>query len=733
MLARARRRIADDLLGPETPWRIGEITLHPHQQRAAHRLDLLMRIHGGAMLADATGLGKTFVALAIAARFERVLVVAPASLADAWRRSTTRTGVNARFISFERLSRGLSSGVGTPELVIIDEAHHLRNTRTRRYAAAAELCDRTQVLLLTATPLQNHRSDLVAQLALFLGDAAYTASDIELVRLIVRRSSLQSQLERPDLRGPIRVELPVVDDLLDEILALPPALPGADEGEAAALVSYSLLRQWSSSRAAFLAALRRRLAKALALTASLEAGRWPTRDELAAWSCAGEAMQLALPVLLAPGRDEGLHDTETLLSAVRAHSSGLKALIGTLRDTPDPDVARADTIAAICQRHPGARVLAFSQYAETVHALSRLLITKVAGVAALTASGGRVVGGRLSRRDVLAQFTPGSGASTRRAERIALLVTTDVLSEGLDLQEASVVVHLDLPWNPARLEQRVGRVRRIGSTHREIFIYALAPPAASERVLRVESRLRSKLRAAAQIVGLDANAIERATAPSVAPPELTSRALAVIEQWRGGTPAVQGDAPSTACATVLSPNDGLLALVVIRGEPLLLAAVDNGPVTTDPAVTTRLVELAAGTAISSEPLELTNAREAIRACLDHWAARRDVGGMSAAGAQIRRRVAALISELLAAVPRHRRSTLVSLASAARHGLRVPFGAGAERSLAVLARAERRDASWLQEIAALATGRQPPPAQHEELALRALIIFRAERPSRAELR
>ena len=148
LLARARIRIADGLLGPDTPWRIGEITLHPHQQRAAHRLDLLMRIHGGAMLADATGLGKTFVALAIAARFERVLVVAPASLADAWRRSTTRTGVNARFISFERLSRGLSSGVGTPELVIIDEAHHLRNTRTRRYAAAAELCDRTQVDLL---------------------------------------------------------------------------------------------------------------------------------------------------------------------------------------------------------------------------------------------------------------------------------------------------------------------------------------------------------------------------------------------------------------------------------------------------------------------------------------------------------------------------------------------------------------------------------------------------------
>lgn len=721
-LARTRARIAHDLLGSEAPMRIGEITLHEHQQRAVHRLDLLLRIHGGAMLADATGLGKTFVALAIAARIERVLIVGPAALANAWQQAMGRTDVNAPFLSFDRLSRGPLSRVGSPDLVIVDEAHHLRNPGTKRYEAAAALCDRKRVLLLTATPLQNRRNDLLAQLALFLGDAAYSASDNDLARFIVRRSSLDARAELPHPRGPFRIELSVVDDFLDEILALPPALPGADEGEATALVTYSLLRQWASSRAAFVAALRRRLAKAIALTNSLEAGRWPTRDELAAWSWAGEAVQLALPDLLAVPAAASSQNTETLLSTVRAHYSGLKGLMGKLRGTSDPDVARADAIAEICQRHPEARVIAFTQYAETVHSFSRLLIRRLPGVAALTASGGRVIGGRVTRREVLRQFTP-AGPAMARAERIDLLVTTDVLSEGLDLQRASVIVHLDLPWNPARLEQRVGRVRRLGSEHDEIFIYALAPPAASERILRVETRLRAKIGMAARVVGLDVATMGRGI-PSAAPPEHSSRTLGVVERWGRAAPHSWDEAASgTPCATVLSPHHGLLALVVAEGELLLLAAIDAWQVTADPAVVEHAAYLCAGVAVPSEPDEIRKAKEAIAEWLAHRAARRELGQMSAGGAQLRRRIGTLISELLAAAPRHRRVALVSLASAARRALRVPLGAGAERSLLMLARAERRDAHWLESIAALSSGRPAPLAHAEDPEIQALIVLR----------
>src|SRR4029079_3469477 len=139
--------------------------------------------------------------------------------------------------------------------------------------------------------------------------------------------------------------------------------------------------------------------------------------------------------------------------------------------------------------------IAFCQYAETV-AVLRSQMLRDPGVATLTASGARVAGGRITCEHALAQFSPHPTTRVRDAERIELLITTDLLSEGLNLQEASVIVHLDLPWNPARLDQRVGRALRLGSTHPAVTVYAIAPPTSAERLLRIESRLKEKLRIA---------------------------------------------------------------------------------------------------------------------------------------------------------------------------------------------------------------------------------------------
>src|SRR4051812_40893185 len=98
--------IAEAFLGAGTSRPpLGEIILRPHQERAVARLLPLLRRDGGALLADATGLGKAFVALAVAREFAYVLVVTPASLRDAWERSLQRAGMRARVVSMEWLSR----------------------------------------------------------------------------------------------------------------------------------------------------------------------------------------------------------------------------------------------------------------------------------------------------------------------------------------------------------------------------------------------------------------------------------------------------------------------------------------------------------------------------------------------------------------------------------------------------------------------------------------------------
>ena len=731
LLDSARARIAEEILAAELPPAIlGDLTLYPHQRRAVARVRQLLRFAGGALLADATGLGKTFVALAVGATVERLLIVSPGALVDGWRSSAARAHVAAAFVSAERLSRSVTPPMADPQLVIVDESHHFRNPRTKRYAALAGICDRSRVLLLSATPLQYRRDDLVAELALFLGDAAAAASDEELARFVVRRRAADVELRLPRVVGPRRIALPIEDDLLDALLALPPPVLGRDEGNAAALVAYTLLRQWSSSRAALVTGLRRRLAKALALTTSLKAGCWPSRKELRAWSYGDDALQLALPELLSPLGNSPGTELSCLLTAVQGHADGIRLLLSRVRTSPNPDDYRVAAMDTICRAHPETRVIAFSQYAETVHAIARLLMMRRPGVAELTARGGRVAGGRLSRREVLAQFIPNAGPSaTLECNRISLLVTTDVLSEGLDLQNASVVVHLDLPWNPARLEQRVGRVRRLGSPHAEVHVYAMSPPASAEQVLRVEARLRAKLRLASTIVGLDSTTLD--DAPSIArlaPPELASDSLAMLERWRRESVADRTTEASPPIAGAIARGQGLLVALAAGEERLLLASFESAGLSLDASLVARVLASCDGTPVFPSDEEIARAMHEIHAWNVRWAGRRRLSLASRVGARCRARLAQRITEMLAAAPRHERPALAAAASAARRTLGHSLGAGAERALAGLASARQFDARSLEEIAALSEGRHTRNIDAGELVPLAIIVLRAERAS-----
>src|SRR2546422_3622800 len=100
-----------------------------------------------------------------------------------------------------------------------------------------------------------------------------------------------------------------------------------------------------------------------------------------------------------------------------------------------------------------------------------------------------------TRAEVLAAFAPRAqhAPPPARALETDILIATDLLSEGLNLQDATRVVHYDLPWSPARLAQRVGRVDRLGSPHDRVETVTFLPPPALERALAVEQRLAAKL------------------------------------------------------------------------------------------------------------------------------------------------------------------------------------------------------------------------------------------------
>jgi superfamily II DNA or RNA helicase len=703
---------------------LGAIALQEHQRTAVARVRSAIREFGGALLADETGLGKTFVALSVAREAGRTVVVGPAALRDMWYQAARSADVDIIFVSAEALSRSAFLPIDDPDFVIVDECHHFRNPSTARYHSLAALTIFARVLLLSATPVHNSAEDLATLLSLFLGARASTLDRAWTSRCIIRRSADDVPAAKiPRVAPPEPLAIDHDERHLEALLALPPPIPPLDGGDGGSLLIYALIRQWASSRFALVEALRRRLARATALLAGLDAGRHPSAPELTAWSFADGTVQLAFPELVVD-RDHATPAAPELAACVRAHADALRRLLNDLASTADPDVQRAARILALRERHPNARVVVFSQYADSVAGLFRQL-REHPRVGALTADGGQVAGGTLTRAEVLARFAPraqGVGAP-RVAETIDLLLTTDLLSEGVNLQDASVAVHLDMPWTAARLDQRVGRIARIGSAHERVFVYAMLPPAGAEQIVRVEHRLREKLGVASRTVGVAGTIIpsltlaapERAiVAPSDggedtagSPADLSEEVQTVLARWSETSDRSDdsldnpphretGERNVAIFAAVAAPHSGFIAVLGDPSQPRLVADIGAGA-TDDPAAVVAALRAAGGDGTEAPAGAVSSAIESV----GRWRARnrmqRDLSVDGALRARARRSVVDRISAITRRAPRHLRPAIAALAATARRTATGQFGAGAERVLGELAAASMPDEAWLRAV------------------------------------
>ena len=586
--------------------------LASHQVAAAQRLIAILQRYGGALLADAVGLGKSYVALAVAlALGEPFALVVPAVLVPQWRALLAQRGVAAPVITHEGMSvRTVRQSVSpSVRLFIVDEAHRFRNPDTNRYRALAKLVVGARVLLVTATPIHNRIADLCHLFRLFLRDhdltalgvsslrlAARAALDAETLgavaaRLIVARS--RSRVQAAYAEGPLALTFParaageivragpLPDDVLGRVIAGVQRLE--PPGDAAVLFRLVLLSQLASSPPAFRASLVRYEAFLdLARDAAAD-GRALTRHEFQRSfpRTAGEDLQLAfLPLLLAPGpmradaRDRdvvrGLRDL-----AAAAHDPKAEALERLLADR-------------------AGKTIVFVQPRVTV----RYLLRRLRGrrVAAVIGDTGLFGDEPATRAEVLAAFAPRAqhAPPPARALETDILIATDLLSEGLNLQDATRVVHYDLPWSPARLAQRVGRVDRLGSPHTRVETVTFLPPPALEGALAVEQRLATKLvtQAAAGAAQLE----------SVAGPEAARGRL----DWCDRLQRLQSGvaAPSTGTVAAVAAQLSAVVLIVRIGSLVEALVVTDHHVRPDPGEATRLLEEAA----CARPVGLDRAR-----------------------------------------------------------------------------------------------------------------------------
>lgn len=449
----------------------GEADLMTHQLEAVRLVEERLRLHGGAVLADPAGSGKSWVAAAIARRWESqgsvVSIVVPAALEHQWRVLLESWGCVASVTTHDSISPGESA-----DLIIVDEAHRFRNVETRRFRRLAVHCSASSVLLITATPTVNGPEDLVNILRLFLEDDGLAdfglasideALDRDAIEeiggasrnfVVRRRSGTDLQIIVPwKNESTIRYRMPDAwYAIFDQLNSL--EFPGAANG-AAGLRSL-LRRRLLSSPAALRGTVERQLRYLRRLAEAERSGGVLMRKmHRRALEDVESEQSMLFP-------DAFFEDACAGSPASKAEMKRLEDLLVLLRDgLEDPKLQALEGVLG------GALPsLVFTESAETARYLwSSLSDHFRCGL--ITAAGARDgTGQTLKVSELFDVFQCGS---------LDLLVTTDLAAEGVDLQRARSVIHYDLPWSRVRLDQRVGRAARIGSAHATVDSILIVP------------------------------------------------------------------------------------------------------------------------------------------------------------------------------------------------------------------------------------------------------------------
>jgi superfamily II DNA or RNA helicase len=409
---------------------------------------VLKQFRGRVLLADEVGLGKTIEAGMVLKEYllrgivDSVLVLTPASLVGQWREeletkfdivcATTHEALlrsePERFWSQKRLIASLALArrsehaahiVGRSfDLVIVDEAHHLRDRASQSYKLVDALNKRF-LLLLSATPVQNDLTELYNVLTLLKPGIFKTLKEFRAAYVTPGKPHQPTNSERLRelMRGAmVRNTRAVVALKLPRRHAVTVRVDGS-EGERAAYQE--------------LAAAARRLATEGA-------------NRLALQHLLGAAGSSPAAAAAAVRRFSGRHVDVSWHALAQSWAS-----IGT--------GGKEAALIDLLRRNPGEKKLVFVHYRETLEHLAGLLARE---------------GFAFARFEGALSGPAKDAAIAAFRERVSVLLCTESGGEGRNVQFCNTLINFDVPWNPMAIEQRIGRIDRIGQK-REVFVFNL--------------------------------------------------------------------------------------------------------------------------------------------------------------------------------------------------------------------------------------------------------------------
>lgn len=306
------------------------------------------------------------------------------------------------------------------------------------------------------------------------------------------------------------------------------ATPPDERGVAlVGLLRSGLLKRFESSAHAFSLTASRMATSHDAFLAALDQGYIPTPEAIDEWTetDTDEAFEQLLQgsgAISAQG-----YDVDRLRRDVERDRDILQYFAQTAESVEPRDDPKLQTLAdelaeIVEQAREDAltdadftekrKVIIFSYFADTVDWIEDYLLCKTAQDERLACYQGRIASVTsansrrgISRTEAVFGFAPHSTEAPEglAEDRFDILITTDVLAEGQNLQQCRNIINYDLPWNPMRLVQRNGRIDRIGSPHSDIYIRCFFPDHRLDDLLELELRIRLKLAQAAATIGVE--------------------------------------------------------------------------------------------------------------------------------------------------------------------------------------------------------------------------------------
>ena len=189
----------------------------------------------------------------------------------------------------------------------------------------------------------------------------------------------------------------------------------------------------------------------------------------------------------------------TLKQGLKKDCEQLLAMINLCEAwNPQTDQKLNELEKLLSNTHKDEKVVVFTQYSDTANYIYKQLEKR--GIKYIE----KVTGATKNSTSIVERFSPISNkADIDKENELRILIATDVLSEGQNLQDAHIIVNYDLPWAIIRLIQRAGRVDRIDQSSEKIYCYSFFPADEVEKIISLRTRLNERINENAGIVGSD--------------------------------------------------------------------------------------------------------------------------------------------------------------------------------------------------------------------------------------